>query len=34
VHLYYYFNPLRRKAMEVRAGHERPDDALRALFAL
>jgi GNAT superfamily N-acetyltransferase len=34
VHLYYYFNPIRRKAMEVRAGHERPDDVMRALFAL
>lgn len=34
VHLYYYFNPLRRKAMEVRAGHERPDDVMRALFGL
>ncbi|MBI3259833.1 MAG: GNAT family N-acetyltransferase [Ignavibacteriae bacterium] len=34
VHLSYYFNPLRRKAMQFRTGDMRPDDELRLLLNL
>lgn len=34
VHLSYYFNPLRRKAMQFRTGDIRPDDELRPFLNL
>lgn len=34
VRLSYYFNPLRRKALDLRAGQIRPDDELRRLLGL
>ncbi len=34
VHLSYFFNPLRRKVMDVRAGQSRPDDEVRRYLSL
>lgn len=34
VRLTYFFSPLRRKALDFRAGQLRPDDDLRRLFGL
>ena len=32
VQLSYYFNPLRRKMMDVRVGQRKPDEEIRKLF--
>lgn len=34
VHLHYYTNKLRRKVMDYRSGHRRPDDELKKLLRL
>jgi hypothetical protein len=34
VHLSYFFNPLRRKMMDVRAGQSRPDEELKRYLSL